>query len=94
MAIKRFSSTNHQPHTNEGKPNKAEEEKRNMSARLASLQPPFPLSTRKLWGVWETQSIMHPTLDLSSGLDLGVMSSSPTLGSALGAKPTQKRNGN
>ena len=30
------------------------------------------------------QSVKCPTLDLSSGLDLRVMSSSPTLGSVLG----------
>lgn len=30
----------------------------------------------------------HPTLDLSSALDFGVGSSSPTLGSTLGTEPT------
>ena len=29
---------------------------------------------------WVAQSVKHPTLDLSSGLDLRVVSSSPTLG--------------
>ena len=33
------------------------------------------------------QSVEHLTLDLSSGLDLSVMSSSPALGSILGMKP-------
>lgn len=31
------------------------------------------------WGTWVAQSVKHPTPDLSSGLDLGVMSSSPKL---------------
>ena len=31
-------------------------------------------------GAWVAQSIKHLTLDLSSGLDLRVVSSSPTLG--------------
>ena len=35
-------------------------------------------------------SVKHPTLDLSSGLDHTVVSSSPTLGCALGMKPTSK----
>ena len=34
------------------------------------------------------QSVKRLTLDLSSGLDLRVVSSSPTLGSMLGAIPT------
>ena len=34
------------------------------------------------------QSIKHPTLDLSLGLDLRIVSSSPTLGSSLGMEPT------
>jgi len=34
------------------------------------------------------QSVKHPTLDLSSGLDLRVMSSNPTLGSTWGMEPT------
>jgi len=32
--------------------------------------------------------VKHPTLDLSPGLDLGVMRSSPVLGSMLGVVPT------
>jgi len=43
------------------------------------------------WGTWVAQSVKHPTLDLSSGLDLRVMSSSPTLGSMLGVEPTLKK---
>ena len=31
-------------------------------------------------GTWVAQSVKHPTLDLSSGLDLSVMGSSPSLG--------------
>lgn len=38
------------------------------------------------------QSVKQPTLDLSSGLELRVMSSRPTLGSVLGVKPTKKKN--
>ena len=39
-------------------------------------------------GAW-VESVKCPPLDLSSGLDLMVMSSSPTLGSTLGMKPTK-----
>ena len=39
-------------------------------------------------GARVAQSVKHPTLDLSSGLDLGVASSSPGLGSELGVEPT------
>ena len=39
-------------------------------------------------GTWLAQSVKPPTLDLSSGLDLRVMSSSPALGSTLGEEPT------
>ena len=42
----------------------------------------------KRWGSRVAQSVKHPTLDLSSGPDLRVMSSSPALGSVLGVKPT------
>ena len=35
-----------------------------------------------------TQSVKVPTLELSSGLDLRVMSSSPSLRSMLGVEPT------
>ena len=35
--------------------------------------------------------IKHSTLDLSSGLDLRVMSLSPTLGPTLGMEPTLKK---
>lgn len=37
---------------------------------------------------WLAQMVKHSTLELSSGLDLKVVNSSPTLGSAQGAKPT------
>ena len=36
------------------------------------------------------QSVKRLTLDLSSGLDLRVMSSSPALGSRLGVEPTEE----
>ena len=36
-------------------------------------------------GTWVAQSVKHLTLDLSSGLDFRIMSSSPTLGLGLGA---------
>ena len=39
-------------------------------------------------GTWVAQLVEHPTLDLSSGLSLSVMSSSPMLGFVLGMKPT------
>ena len=37
---------------------------------------------------WGPQSVKHPTLDLSSGLDPGVVSLSPALGSELSMEPT------
>ena len=37
------------------------------------------------------QSVKHPTLDLSVGLELRVMSSSPVLGSTLSVKPTKTK---
>ena len=40
------------------------------------------------WGTWVAQSVKDLILDLSSGLDLRVLSSSPTLGSTLGMEPT------
>jgi len=33
-----------------------------------------------LGGAWAARSVEHPTLELGSGLDLGVVSSSPILG--------------
>jgi len=42
-------------------------------------------------GTWEAQSVKRLTLDLNSGLDLRVVSSSPTLGSTLGMEPTLKK---
>ena len=42
-------------------------------------------SCRRSAGAWVAQLVKHPTLDLSPGLDLRVMSSSPALGSVLGA---------
>ena len=39
-------------------------------------------------GTWGPESVKHPTLDLCSGLDLRVVSSSPALGSTLGVEPT------
>ena len=39
-------------------------------------------------GAWVAHSVKRLTLDLSSSLDLRVVSSSPALGSALGVKPT------
>ena len=40
------------------------------------------------WGSLVAQSVKHLTLDLSSGLDLRVLSSSLVLGSMLGVEPT------
>ena len=39
------------------------------------------------------QSVECPTLDLSSGLDLRVVSSSPALGFILGVEPTLEKMG-
>ena len=39
------------------------------------------------------QSVKRLTLDLSSGLDLRLVSSSPTLGATLGVEPIKKKNG-
>ena len=44
----------------------------------------------QIWEPWVARSVRHLTLDLSSGLDLRVMTSSPALGSMLGIKPTLK----
>ena len=41
--------------------------------------------------MWVAQSVQCPTLDLSSGLDLRVASSSPALGSTLGMETTLKK---
>ena len=38
------------------------------------------------------QSVERPTLDLSSGPNLRVVSSNPALGTTLGVKPTFKKN--
>ena len=40
------------------------------------------------WSIWVAQSVKHLTLYLSSGLHLGVLGSSPTLGSMWGMQPT------
>ena len=40
------------------------------------------------WCARVVLSLKHLTLDLSSGLDLGVMSSNPMLGSMQGMEPT------
>ena len=42
----------------------------------------------EFWGTWAAQSVMLLTLDLSSGPDLRVMSSSPMSGSVLGMELT------
>jgi len=42
------------------------------------------------WGTWVAQSVKYLTLDLSSGLDLTVVSLSPTLGSMLGVEPADE----
>ena len=39
------------------------------------------------------QSVKFPTLDLSSGLDVRVLSTSPALGSMLDTKPTERGDG-
>ena len=43
------------------------------------------------WDTLVAQSVKHPTLDLSSGLDLRIMGSSPTLGSTLGMELTENK---
>ena len=42
-------------------------------------------------GIRVAQSVRHQILDLGSGLDFMVMSSSPVLGSRLGVEPTWKK---
>ena len=49
------------------------------------------LGIKKERGASVAQSTEHPTLDLSSGLDLRVVSSSPALGSMMGMDLTLKR---
>ena len=46
------------------------------------------LSKAQSWDDWVAQLVKCLILDLSSGLDLMVMSSSPTLGFVLGVKAT------
>lgn len=46
-----------------------------------------------LRGAWVAQSFTCQTFDLSTGLDVGVMSSSPALRSMLGMEPTFKKRG-
>ena len=41
----------------------------------------------RYWGTWGVQQVKRTTLDFSSGHDLMVMGSSPTLGSTLGVEP-------
>ena len=43
------------------------------------------------WGDWVAQLTEHPTLNLSSGLDLRVVSLGPMLGSTLGMEPILKK---
>lgn len=49
---------------------------------------PTPLKTGILGDTWVAQSLGHPTLDFGVGLDLGIVSLRPMLGSMLGADPT------
>lgn len=41
---------------------------------------------------WLSKSVKHLSFDVSSGLDLSVMSSTPTVGSTLGMKPNECKN--
>ena len=50
----------------------------------------YLLVYRYSWGTWVAQSFKCLILDLGSGIDLMVMSSSPMLGSMLGIEPTQE----
>ena len=67
---------------------------RNLCAFLSILlEPKTPLKKPKSLkkinrGSWVAQSVKCPTLDLNSGFDIRVVSSSPSLGAMLGAKPT------
>ena len=49
------------------------------------------IQIEKFRDIWVTQSVKYPTHDLSSGLDLKVVSSGPTLGSTLGVKKKTNR---
>ena len=51
------------------------------------------LGKKKKRGTWVARSIKPPALDLSLGLDLRAVSSSPTLGSMLSVEPTGKKKG-
>ena len=53
--------------------------------------PQADLSQRQTLNCRATQVSQHLTLDLSSGLDFRVVSSSPMLGSTLGMEPTLKK---
>ena len=49
------------------------------------------VSCLKRQSVMGAQSVERPTLDLSTGLDLGVVTLGPVLGSVLGVEPTFKK---
>ena len=53
----------------------------------ACLLEPAVLNQPRRPDAWVAQSVKCLTLDFSSGLDLGVVSSSTTLGSTLGLEP-------
>ena len=55
------------------------------------LEEPILLKCLYYRGVWVAQLVKHLTLDLSSGLDLRVMSLSPVLDSTLEVEPTFKK---
>ena len=46
------------------------------------------LQRKVRWGAWVAQAREHLTRDLSSGLNLRVVSLSPTFGSVLSVRPT------
>ena len=51
----------------------------------------LPIKSATRNDAWVTQSVEHLILDLSSGLDRKVMTSSPALGYTLGKEPTLKK---
>jgi len=54
-----------------------------------NMQNDFKINVSR--GAWVSQSVEHQTLDLSSGLDLRVVSSSPVLGFTLGVETALKK---
>ena len=65
----------------------------NMDMQICLQDPAFKKKKKDpgFRSTWVAHLVKHPTPDLSSGLDLRIVSSSPMLGSMLGVEPTLKK---